>query len=143
MVYFVELNILECEGVFELKKLAVICAFTILILAGCGLGDSDNNGEYSQLNTRQCYVAQDIATTSSQVKRHSTQQTQAVDSTRELNSYYVGQVQSSDLPQQSSSDMLPNTGMKDKNFNTNGIISLFLLTAGFITLYHQPLRKMS
>ena len=92
---------------------------------------------------RQCYVAQDIATTSSQVKRHSTQQTQAVDSTRELNSYYVGQVQSSDLPQQSSSDMLPNTGMKDKNFNTNGIISLFLLTAGFITLYHQPLRKMS
>ena len=30
---------------------------------------------------RQCYVAQDIATTSSQVKRHSTQQTQAVDST--------------------------------------------------------------
>ena len=44
MVYFVELNILECEGVFELKKLAVICAFTILILAGCGLGDSDNNG---------------------------------------------------------------------------------------------------
>ena len=86
---------------------------------------SGNYGEYSQLNTRQCYVAQDIATTSSQVKRHSTQQTQAVDSTRELNSYYVGQVQSSDLPQQSSSDMLPNTGMKDKNFNTNGIISLF------------------
>lgn len=75
---------------------------------------SGNYGEYSQLNTRQCYVAQDIATTSSQVKRHSTQQTQAVDSTRELNSYYVGQVQSSDLPQQSSSDMLPNTGMKDK-----------------------------
>ena len=86
---------------------------------------SGNYGEYSQLNTRQCYVAQDIATTSSQVKQHSTQQTQAVDSTRELNSYYVGQVQSSDLPQQSSSDMLPNTGMKDKNFNTNGIISLF------------------
>ena len=102
---------------------------------------SGNYGEYSQLNTRQCYVAQDIATTSSQVKRHSTQQTQAVDSTRELNSYYVGQVQSSDLPQQSSSDMLPNTGMKDKNFNTNGIISLFLLTAGFITLYHQPYVK--
>ena len=42
MVYFVELNILECEGVFELKKLAVICVY-ILILAGCGLGDSDNN----------------------------------------------------------------------------------------------------
>ena len=110
---------------------------------GVVLYKSGNYGEYSQLNTRQCYVAQDIATTSSQVKRHSTQQTQAVDSTRELNSYYVGQVQSSDLPQQSSSDMLPNTGMKDKNFNTNGIISLFLLTAGFITLYHQPLRKMS
>ena len=71
-------------------------------------------GEYSQLNSPQCYVAQDIATTSSQVKQHSTQQTQAVDSTRELNSYYVGQVQSSDLPQQSSSDTLPNTGMKDK-----------------------------
>ena len=32
------------SGVFELKKLAVICAFTILILASCGLGDSDNNG---------------------------------------------------------------------------------------------------
>ena len=110
---------------------------------GVVLYKSGNYGEYSQLNTRQCYVAQDIATTSSQVKRHSTQQTQAVDSTRELNSYYVGQVQSSDLPQQSSSDMLPNTGMKDKNFNTNGIISLFLLTAGFIALYHQPLRKMS
>ena len=44
MVYFVELNILECRGVFEVKKLAVICAFTVLILAGCGLGDSDNNG---------------------------------------------------------------------------------------------------
>ena len=57
--------------------------------------------------TRYCY---NIFTS----KRHSTQQTQAVDSTRELNSYYVGQVQSSDLPQQSSSDMLPNTGMKDK-----------------------------
>ncbi|MEJ7276779.1 cell surface protein, partial [Staphylococcus epidermidis] len=24
-----------------------------------------------------------------------------------------------------------------------GIISLFLLTAGFIALYHQPLRKMT
>ena len=27
-----------------MKKLAVICAFTVLILAGCGLGDSDNKG---------------------------------------------------------------------------------------------------
>lgn len=44
MVYFVELNILECEGVFELKKLVVICVFIILILVGCGFGDSDNNG---------------------------------------------------------------------------------------------------
>ncbi|MBM0789595.1 hypothetical protein D0396_06350 [Staphylococcus epidermidis] len=44
MVYFVVLNRLECRGVFELKKLAMICAFTVLILAGCGLGDSDNKG---------------------------------------------------------------------------------------------------
>ena len=43
MVYFVELNILVCRGVFELNKLSVICAFTVLILAGCCLGDSYNN----------------------------------------------------------------------------------------------------
>ena len=53
MVYFVVLNRLECRGVFELKKLAVICAFTVLILAGCGLGDSDNKGSSTINDDRQ------------------------------------------------------------------------------------------
>lgn len=32
--------------------------------------------------------------------------------------------------------MLLNIGMKDKNFNINGIISLFLFIVGFIIFYY-------
>lgn len=75
MVYFVELNILECEGVFELKKLAVICAFTILILAGCGLGDSDNNGS-STINDDQQSGYKSNRDSKSSISRNQTEDNQ-------------------------------------------------------------------
>jgi len=92
---------------------------------------SGNFGNYSTLNSEDCYTGQDITTKPYKEPKHVAKKEVAVDSTRELNSFYVGDVKSSDLPKHSKSS-LPETGHNDTHVGMDLIAGTSLLAGGLL-----------
>ncbi|KXA38543.1 LPXTG-motif protein cell wall anchor domain protein [Staphylococcus lugdunensis] len=80
-------------------------------------------GVYNLLNPNQTYAASEIANTSTHMAQQE-QQNNPVDCKKELNRYYVGNIKSTELPQQNAS--LPETGHTSNNIITLafGILAL-------------------
>ena len=92
---------------------------------------SGNFGNYSTLNSEDCYTGQDITTKPYKEPKHASKEEVAVDATRELNSFYVGDVKSSDLPKHSKSS-LPETGHNNTHGGMDLIAGTSLLAGGLL-----------
>ncbi|MCD9066604.1 cell surface protein [Staphylococcus pasteuri] len=93
---------------------------------------SGNFGEYSTLNSKDNFTAQGISSKSYNEKEDAKQENTSVDSTKELNAYYVGHVKSDELPESGQKDILPNEALAGLS-----------LVAGTILISQRQLRKTS
>lgn len=87
-------------------------------------------GDFCELNSGHTYAGYGIAKAAS--NQSETKKVNAVDSKRELNAYYVGDVKSSELPNKNHN--LPDTGNDDNAFLTTGI-GLIALASGMGLIY--------
>ena len=103
---------------------------------------SGNYGEYSTLNNKDCYTGQGITTKTYKETHHATNADTSVDSARELNAFYVGNVQPSDLPEQSK-QTLPESGNHDSIRGTEVAATASLLAGGLLIARRKSLLKTS
>ncbi|MEN2381276.1 cell surface protein, partial [Staphylococcus warneri] len=89
-------------------------------------------GDYSSLNSSDNYTGQGISAKSYEENNESQQENASVDSTKELNAYYVGKVKSNELPESG----------KDDTRSTDALAVLSLV-AGTAFISQRPLRKIS
>ncbi|MGJ1068011.1 cell surface protein [Staphylococcus warneri] len=93
---------------------------------------SGNFGDYSSLNSSDNYTGQGISAKNYEENNESQQENASVDSTKELNAYYVGKVKSNELPESG----------KDDTRSTDALAVLSLV-AGTAFISQRPLRKIS
>jgi len=103
---------------------------------------SGHFGNYSSLSTGNCYTGQGITTKSYHAPQHAFHKEPAVDSTRELNSFYVGDVQSTDLPEETQ-NTLPDTGKQSNQLFNNVIAGSSLLVGGLLIVRRRHSSKIS
>ena len=94
------------------------------------------------LNNKDCYTGQGITTKTYKETHHATNADTSVDSARELNAFYVGNVQPSDLPEQSK-QTLPESGNHDSIRGTEVAATASLLAGGLLIARRKSLLKTS